>query len=49
MTTVVHPRGSVAMYTDVLRIVRRVVRRATPATLPGVKGLPIIARASFVN
>lgn len=34
------------MYTCVLWIVRRVVRRATPATLPGVSGRPARAIAS---
>ena len=31
------------------RILRRVVRRATPATLPGVAGLPIRASTSLIT
>jgi len=32
-----------------LRILRRVVRRATPATLPGVAGLPTRASTSLLT
>ena len=41
--------GSVATYIEERRITRRVVRRATPATLPGVAGRPTIACASDTN
>ncbi len=49
MTTVVQPLGNVAKYMVDRRILRRVVRRATPATLPGVAGLPILASDSLTT
>jgi hypothetical protein len=49
MTTVLQPLGNVLMYLVDRRIVRRVVRRETPATLPGVAGLTILAWASLTT